>query len=298
MGKNDSNKTTRSRADHEAPAEPDANCALLAQMKQMLDESRTELISRFENTISDVIKREISAAVSPLEAKMASFGTVIHGLEHAATDQDGRLTSLQASVSKLNALAASLAQKCEDLESRSRLNNVRLVGVPEALEGSQPTEFVASLLQDLLGLAAKPVLDRAHRTLRARPAEGEPPRPFVIRVNLLQARNEILRKARESSPLIYKGKQVFIFPDFTTAVAKKRATFTKVKKELRSCPGIRFGLLFPATLRITLSDGTIRKFDDPALAGDFVEKNLKNAVAPDFVWLKKCQWLLNDWTAL
>lgn len=93
----------------------------------MLYESHTELVSRFENIISDVIKKEIN------------------DLECAVTDQDGRLAILQASVSALNALATSLAQRCEDLEGRSRMNNVRLVGVPEVSEGSQPTEFVASL---------------------------------------------------------------------------------------------------------------------------------------------------------
>lgn len=280
MGKADSNKATRSKADHEAPAEPDTNSILLAKMQQMLDDSRTDLISRFENIVSNVVRKEIAAAVAPLEAKISRFGTAIHDLERAATDQDGRLSTLEASVNSLTLQVGTLTRKCEDLEGRSRLNNIRLVGVPEGSEGRQPTEFVSVLLQDLLGLDAKPALDRAHRTLRARPAEGDPPRPFVARVNLFQVRNEILRKAREASPLLYEGKRVFIFPDYTASVAKKRASFVKVKKELHSCPGVKFGLLFPATLRITLPDGQVRRFEDPVLAADFVEKNLRNGVDP------------------
>uniref|UniRef100_A0AAV2M5G9 Uncharacterized protein n=1 Tax=Knipowitschia caucasica TaxID=637954 RepID=A0AAV2M5G9_KNICA len=54
-------------------------------------------------------------------------------------------------------------EKCEDLEGRSRLNNIRVVGVPEGSEDSRPTVFVAKLLQGLLGLDGEPVLDRAHR---------------------------------------------------------------------------------------------------------------------------------------
>uniref|UniRef100_A0AAV2M4W3 C2H2-type domain-containing protein n=1 Tax=Knipowitschia caucasica TaxID=637954 RepID=A0AAV2M4W3_KNICA len=69
--------------------------------------------------------------------------------------------------------------KCEDLEGRSRLNNIRVVGVPEGSEDSRPTVFVAKLLQGLLGLDGEPVLDRAHRTLRPKPKDGELPRPFV-----------------------------------------------------------------------------------------------------------------------
>ncbi|XP_032408025.1 uncharacterized protein LOC116712251 [Xiphophorus hellerii] len=278
MGKND--KATRSKADHEAPAEPDANSILLTKMQEMLNDSRTDLINRFENIVSNVVKREISTALAPLEAKIASFGTAIHDLERAANDQDGRLATMEASVKSLNVLVDTLSKKCEDLEGRSRLNNIRLVGVPEGSEGQQPTKFVSKLLQDLLGLDSKPALDRAHRTSWAKPAEGDPPRPVVVRVNLFQERNEILRRARESSPLLYEGKHVFIFPDYSTSVAKKRASFTKVKKELHSCPGIKFGLLFPAILRITLPNGQTRKFEDPALAADFVEKNIKNVVDP------------------
>uniref|UniRef100_A0AAV2JI16 Uncharacterized protein n=1 Tax=Knipowitschia caucasica TaxID=637954 RepID=A0AAV2JI16_KNICA len=62
-------------------------------------------------------------------------------------------------------------------------------------EGPRPTEFVADFLHNLLHLDVKPILDRAHRTLRPRPGDGAPPRPFVVRVNQFQTRNEILRKA-------------------------------------------------------------------------------------------------------
>lgn len=176
-----------------------------------------------------------------------------------------------------------LSKKCEDLEGRSRLNNIHLVGVPEGSEGQQPTKFASTLLQDLLGLDAKPALDRAHRTLRAKPAEGDPPRPYVVRVTLLQEWNEILWRAQESSPLLYKGKHVFIFPDYSTSVVKKCASFTKVKKELHSCPRIKMGLLFSAILWITLSKGQFRKFEVPDLAADFVEKHIKNVVDPTTV---------------
>lgn len=109
----------------------------------------------------------------------------------------------------------SLSKKCEDLEGRSRWNIVHLLGLPEGSEGPRPTEFTAQLLQDLLGLDDKPVLDRS---LRAEPRNGEPPRPLIIPVNLFQVRNQILRGAGEVSPLLFRGKKISIFPDFTSTV--------------------------------------------------------------------------------
>lgn len=114
----------------------------------------------------------------------------------------------------LTTLVDSLSKKCKDLEGCSRWNNVRLVGLPEGSEGPRPAEFTPQLLQDLHGLDDEPVLDRAHRTLRARPKDGEPPRPLVIRVNPFKIRNQILRRVGETSPLAHMGRRILIFPDF------------------------------------------------------------------------------------
>lgn len=265
------------------PEQTDPNEALLTNMRQMMDEMRSDIISKFDSIISVAVKREITAVLEPFESKIVSHSQTIADLEHAVNDHDSQLLDLQANVSTLTTRVESLSKKCEDLEGRSRWNNVRLVGLPEGTEGPRPTEFMAQLLQDLLGLDDKPVLDRAHRTLRIRPKEGEPPRPLVIRVNLFQVRNQILRQAREASPLLFMGRRISIFPDFTPTVAGKRAAFAKVKKELHSCPNIKFGLLYPATLRITLPGGQTHRFEDPALASVFVEKNIKKVVTPDAV---------------
>ena len=259
----------------------DANETLLLNMKQMMDELRADINGQFDSTISAVVKREITAVLEPFEKKIATHGGAIADLERSASDHDYKLTELQNKVSSLNTLVDSLSKKCEDLEGRSRLNNVRLVGLPEGAEGPRPTEFMAKFLQDLLGLSDRPVLDPAHRTLRARPKDGDPPRPMIIRVHLFQVRNDILRRAGEASPLSHSGRRISIFPDFTSTVARKRATFIGVKKELHSCPNIKFGLLHPAILRITLPDGQTHRFEDPASASEFVKKKIKKGVSPD-----------------
>lgn len=68
-----------------------------------------------------------------------------------------------------------LQAKCEDLESRSRRNNLRLLGVEEGAEGPRPTNFIAVFLQDLLQLDEKPSLDEAHRINCVKPQDGKPP---------------------------------------------------------------------------------------------------------------------------
>lgn len=102
---------------------------------------------------------------------------------------------MQVNITKLSAMVESLGKKCEELKARASWHNIRLVGLPEGTEGPQPTEFVAKLLMDLFELDRLPGLDRTHRTLRAKPKEGEPPRPMVIRVTQFQTRNTVLDRA-------------------------------------------------------------------------------------------------------
>ncbi|KAF7645034.1 hypothetical protein LDENG_00211480 [Lucifuga dentata] len=121
-----------------------------------------------------MVKQEITSALEPVEQKLASHGTTTGELEQSANDHNTQLAKLQAKVDALLVMADSLTKKYEDLETCSRWNNIRLVGPPEDTKGPRPTEFVAQLLQDLLGLTEKPVLDWAHRILRSKPRDGEP----------------------------------------------------------------------------------------------------------------------------
>lgn len=72
--------------------------------------------------------------------------------------------------------------------------------------------------------------------------------------------------------------RVSIFADYATAVAMKWATFRDVKHQLRTCPGINFGIIYPVVLRITLRDSSTHKFESLVLAADFIEMNLNGMV--------------------
>lgn len=269
--------------------EADASTLNAGLLQAMMDSLKADIFGKIDSLSSSLrseissVRKELKESIEPLQDKVEQHEQTVLQLELAATDHSGRITELEATVSKLTAQAKHLDDRCEDLEGRSRRNNIRLVGLPEGLEGPRATEFIATLLQEILRLDDKPLLDRAHRTLRDKPKEGDAPRPVVVRVHYFHIRNEILRRAGEHAPLLYRGKRISIFADYTSTVAKKRAAFGNVKRQLHSCPGIKFGLLFPAVLRITLPSGDTHRFEDPAAASDFISKRLKKAVTPSNV---------------
>ena len=164
-----------------------------------------------------------------------------------------------------------------EIDGGQRRFSARLVGMKEGFEageGQRPTASIAKLLQELLGLNFTPTLDEAYCGAR-RANVGGPPRVIGIRFHYLRERDEVFRTAARSAPLTLHDKRVSIFPDYTVTGAKKRAAFAEAKRLLRNCQSVKFGVRFPAVLRITDSSGRERRFEDPEAAVEYIEKNLE-----------------------
>ncbi|KAE8285767.1 hypothetical protein D5F01_LYC15435 [Larimichthys crocea] len=247
-----------SSTDPGSPPKPDVNFPDWDRLERMLASMKGDICGRIDSQAFDLrteiasVKQDLENTVEPMLQRLNEHDQTMRELERACTDNSTELSRLDSTVNSLKAQVKLLNDKCEDLEGRSRRNNIHLIGVPEGVEGPRQTNFIAQLLKDILKLDEAPLLDRAHRTLRAKPKDGEAPRPFIIRIHYFHVRNEILRRAG-------------------------------VKRQLHSCPGTKFGLLFPAVLKITLPGGSTHTFDDPDSAMDFVNANIKKSVAPDDV---------------
>ncbi|KAJ3598159.1 hypothetical protein NHX12_001672 [Muraenolepis orangiensis] len=161
------------------------------------------LLQSMMESLKNDIFGNIDASAANLHSEILSCAVEAHkvtlrDLEQAATDHSTRIDKLEATVGMLTSQVKRLDDKCEDLEGRSRRSNICVMGIPEGLDGPRATDFVAHLLRDMLKLGEKPLLDRAHRTLRERPGEGTPPQPFVVRVHFFH-----IRSHRRENPLLF-----------------------------------------------------------------------------------------------
>ncbi|KAI4814083.1 hypothetical protein KUCAC02_003291 [Chaenocephalus aceratus] len=149
--------------------------------------------------------------ISKLSTTIDRHDQTIQGLEVALKGMETRLQAVESTCTALSGENESLKFKVDNLENRSRRNNIRITGVPEKVEGPQPTAFMELFLAETCGAEAfpsPPAVDRAHRVATARKTQSDTPRPFIARIHNFQTKERILKLAREASPLSLRGGNI------------------------------------------------------------------------------------------
>ena len=126
------------------------------------------------DTIAAMLEEHRAALSTEFKSAFSTLETKLDTMQSKVDDQDICLLSLEANANAVSdsiretscsAQAndnAKLQAKVVDLEGRR--NNIRIIGLPESVEGSRPTEFFAGLLVEVLGenvLPSTPDLDLA-----------------------------------------------------------------------------------------------------------------------------------------
>lgn len=142
--------------------------------------------------------------------------------------------------------------KLGDIEDRQRRNNVRFVGFPEKAEGKQPEDFLELWLKDNMAdtmFSRLFAIERAHRIPSKPPTPGAHPCPIIACILHFRDRESILHAARTGGEVQYNGYHISIYPDFSAATQKQRASFIHVKKRLRDLQ-LAYSMLYLAKLRV------------------------------------------------
>uniref|UniRef100_A0A3B1JCB5 L1 transposable element RRM domain-containing protein n=1 Tax=Astyanax mexicanus TaxID=7994 RepID=A0A3B1JCB5_ASTMX len=195
-------------------------------------------------------------------------------LESTLTVHDTWLERLERECDLLKHSNASLVEKLDDLENRSRRCNLCIIGIQEGLESTYPIGFVTELLRELFGSSlfqSQPVIERAHRLGRSTKAGGNTggrPRVMIVLFHSFQDKERVMRKSRDE--LVYKGNKLRFFPDYSAELSRRRTAFQPVKATLFQ-RGVRFTLLYPARLRVTVN-GVARIFETPDVAQKFCDE--------------------------
>ena len=107
--------------------------------------------------MSVAILKTINDRFYQFETKLASLQSSqkmlvarMDSVEEVTSDCDFRLMAMEKTIGKLQVENTRLRAKANDLEGRSRCNNIKIVCIPEGEERGKPT-FMSALISKLLG---------------------------------------------------------------------------------------------------------------------------------------------------
>ena len=191
---------TKGKQDKDGSSSSSANITM-PELSALLEEHRKALSADFKSSFE-----ALTSSLEGLHSTVMDHGQWISSLGENANEVDLCLQQIETACSTptLQHDNESLKAKLADLEGRSRHQNIRIIGLPESLEGSRPTAFFSQLLVDVFGmevLSSPPEPERAHRSLAPKPAAGEKPRPIIIRLHHFQVKDLLICEARRRGDL-------------------------------------------------------------------------------------------------
>ncbi|KAG2466464.1 MYO7A protein, partial [Polypterus senegalus] len=222
---------------------------LKQEMKQANERLRQEVQLELRQVLGKIEERiqensvKLGTLTDQLENFKETFTNRIEMAEHLAASAEERAVNVLSECKKLGDRLAAL-------EDGSRRFNVRIEGLPENRESSNPVKFAAELFSKIIGGDFKAESEKA-AAYRVRGSNTVRPRPrsFIVRFERLSFKLEVMALLRNKEDIIYENNHICIFPDFSPATATKRAAFYNIKQRLRQA-SVKYSLLYLAKLKV------------------------------------------------
>ncbi|KAJ1152916.1 hypothetical protein NDU88_005690 [Pleurodeles waltl] len=238
-------------------------------------ESRTfydpEDLKSFLEGLHDPTQSMESTTQPPQDTQNQTRGM---GKSEIALDTDGRPTTdpqTRGRDLERRKVLLYLRSKLTDLEDRSRRNNIRFLGFPEGIEGTDILSYLRDTLPKLADITFDPPLEfqRAHRLGLKRQNGQDRPRPIIACFLRHGQVRQLLQLSRRQGPLRLGPLEIHLSADFSKETADRRRGFLSFRPRLRHLD-VKFGLFEPARMWIT-KNGESRTFYDPEDLKSFLE---------------------------
>lgn len=221
MGRSNKNKGT----ENQQQQRDDANDDAIASGSHMeasgehtigtqLSEAPTvaDIMSAINNLSQNVDKRfdSLQTSIADFNQTMADVERRLSKTESGLNEHETRIKALEDRCARWEGTAQTLSERLDDLVSRSRSQNIQIIGVKEGSEKGNPTDFVAKLIPMILGeenFDNKPVkVDRVLRVRGRVTAADAPPRQIIARIHHDTVKERILRLSLTEIPTKIRGR--------------------------------------------------------------------------------------------
>lgn len=186
---------------------------------------------------------------------------------------DRRVTALEAQHRSQAEMSLGLQLHMEEMEDRSRRNNLRLRGLPEATGPADLADTVADIFRRVAGdqIQGRLEFDRIHRALGPRSEDPARPQDVICRLHHYAHKDIIARKAWETQDLELDGAALTILPDISRATLQRRALLKPLLDLARRHNATyRWGFPLSVTFRKDQRSFTLRSPDSLPALFDFL----------------------------
>ncbi|KAJ8378758.1 hypothetical protein AAFF_G00236780 [Aldrovandia affinis] len=241
-----------------------------------------------KETVAAMLKDSLKEALDPITKQMVENGNILRSLKEQSETHAkkfdtvfNKIDSMQVDLRKNEKETSScfaevtkLRKKLNDLEDRSRSNNVRLVNLPAGIEGDDPSGYLQKMLPEWIPMLKRshstPLeIDRAHRIYSNNTSR---PRTMIFKLLRYTDRQSILEGARKARPTLSDGTQLLFFADYSPGTTQERQGYKGIHAKLRQ-KGIDLFLIYPAILRVNYK-GTRMSFNSAEEAKDALKSSV------------------------
>lgn len=226
-----------------------------------------EVAKLIQPTIALTVEQALTKALHDVRQELDEHSRAIEETEQRLGTVEDEMSAVLARIKALEALTREQAEKLDDLENRSRRNNLRIVGLPESYPQQALTELCQRKIPSLLGITRNCIVERAHRLGTQHP-DQKVPRQTIVKYLQYPDKAEILTNFKSKKRLTFEGHNLLLFADYSMEVTRKRKLFSPICTSLFE-KNVRFSLAYPAILRFASKEGRQLIFKDPEEAKNY-----------------------------
>lgn len=252
-----------------------------------------------QEKVAHKLEESLEKALVLIQKQMVENGDILRSLKEQADTHAkkfntvfNKIDSIQTNLHKNEkdtktclTEMTQLRKKLNDLEDRSRRNNVRLVNLPTGAEGDDPRGYLQKMLPKWIPTlgstqGGRVEIDRAHRIFSNNSNNTSRPRTMIFRLLRYTDRQAVLEGARKANPTLPDGTRLQFFADYSSGTTQERQEYKNIRAKLRQ-RGIDSFLLYPVILRVNIK-GRRMSFNSAAEATEALKAEVTGDMEGDY----------------
>ncbi|CAH2246054.1 Hypothetical predicted protein [Pelobates cultripes] len=222
----------------------------LAQIKQELAMISTHMLTKADSGgLLQELRTAIREELTALRTDLSAVEVRVEALETEAQACRTQHRAAELATTRQGNMLLSLRRQVEDLENRSRRQNIRIRGLPEP-DATPLPDTLRALFRQILGQEGPKEIqfDRVHRAQGPQRPDGRP-RDVLCCLHTYSTKEKLMAAARGMTSIQFHGSEVSLYQDLSGLTLDARRALRPLTTTLRD-KGVPYRWGFPFSLQI------------------------------------------------